>query len=147
MLRVEGPMHFHADVVKSGRHARMRVLCLKGRTGSNPVFRTYIRSNAMRWRFYHYRKKLWIWWITQRPDDNDRYCFYCKCVYGKGKRQRSLDHVIPLFQGGENKPRNMVFACVSCNKQKGSQNVVDFSNGPWLAQRRKTIENQASVAQ
>ena len=47
---------------------------------------------------------------------------YCTCQYcGKklSKNQLTLDHVIPIVQGGKKSWENIVTACKPCNQQKG----------------------------
>ena len=41
-------------------------------------------------------------------------CAYC-CL---GKRKLTLDHIIPLFVGGEHSDLNLIGACLSCNSSK-----------------------------
>lgn len=39
---------------------------------------------------------------------------YCEDNY-------TIDHVVPLSQGGTNFPENIVLACASCNSEKGDR--------------------------
>jgi CRISPR/Cas system Type II protein with McrA/HNH and RuvC-like nuclease domain len=40
----------------------------------------------------------------------------------------TLDHVVPKHKGGQNVRSNLVCACASCNRNKGSQNVFEYMN-------------------
>ena len=42
-----------------------------------------------------------------------------RCYYCKRKRKLTVDHVIPISQGGANTKQNVVPACLSCNSSKG----------------------------
>jgi len=52
-------------------------------------------------------------------------CMYCLCV------ATTVDHVLPLSQGGTNDVRNLVACCRKCNRLKGSGPV----DGPLIARR------------
>jgi len=72
--------------------------------------------------------------------DNHR-CQYCglRC----GPRDLTLDHVVPRSLGGKTTWRNVVTACVSCNRRKGRESpeavgmrLRSVPNKPdWLAPR------------
>jgi len=48
----------------------------------------------------------------------------------------TIDHVIPLFSGGNNSMENIVPACTSCNSSKGKKSLLI-----WMFQQRsKTYE-------
>lgn len=40
------------------------------------------------------------------------------CHYCGGTKRLTLDHVIPMSQGGINRPENIVLACNACNASK-----------------------------
>ena len=46
-------------------------------------------------------------------------CQYCGRPFST--RELTLDHVVPLVQGGENSWTNLVCACVKCNARKGGR--------------------------
>jgi 5-methylcytosine-specific restriction endonuclease McrA len=50
--------------------------------------------------------------------DNGK-CQYCGNQYGKN--QLTLDHVIPIVQGGQKSWENIVTACKPCNQRKGGR--------------------------
>ncbi|RUM41295.1 MAG: hypothetical protein DSY80_09065 [Desulfocapsa sp.] len=43
-----------------------------------------------------------------------------------GYRRATIDHIIPVSQGGENNPENFVAACGFCNSRRGSIVYNDF---------------------
>lgn len=55
----------------------------------------------------------------------------CKCMYcGRkmGDVQLTIDHWIPLEQGGKNDPSNYLSACRKCNKDKGGMDPEAWIN-------------------
>lgn len=46
-------------------------------------------------------------------------CQYCGCKYNKN--QLTLDHVVPIVQGGRKSWENIVTACKPCNQRKGGR--------------------------
>ncbi len=51
-------------------------------------------------------------------------CFYCRVKLTK--RNRSLDHKIPLVRGGTNDIANLVPSCLRCNQRKNVQTADEF---------------------
>ena len=52
----------------------------------------------------------------------DQYtCQYC----GKETRQLTLDHVIPRYRGGEHIWKNVVSACIRCNRRKAGKTPTE----------------------
>lgn len=48
-------------------------------------------------------------------------CFYC------GSTEKiTIDHVVPIFRGGQHKIGNLVPACKSCNSSKGSKLFTEW---------------------
>ena len=47
----------------------------------------------------------------------DSKCCYC------GKEATSLDHIVPRFRSGSTTRNNLIPACVSCNTNKGSEEM------------------------
>lgn len=60
----------------------------------------------------------------------ERKCFYCdKPLFWKRKGHRekgTIDHFIPLADGGSNASDNLVLACKKCNNAKGCQSPADY---------------------
>jgi 5-methylcytosine-specific restriction endonuclease McrA len=46
-------------------------------------------------------------------------CQYCSLKFSA--RHLTLDHVVPVVQGGEKSWENIVTACMSCNQKKGGR--------------------------
>ena len=44
-----------------------------------------------------------------------------KCVYCGTEKELTIDHVIPISQGGKTSFENCVAACKTCNSKKGSR--------------------------
>lgn len=52
-------------------------------------------------------------------------CAYCGCTPRKNQRL-TKDHLLPISQGGETIPENIVPACFSCNSSKGAEDFKDW---------------------
>ena len=46
-------------------------------------------------------------------------CIYCKYVFTYS--QLTIEHLIPLSDGGSNEPSNIALACAACNHSKGKE--------------------------
>lgn len=61
-------------------------------------------------------QRLWRW-LRQKVFQRDRWmCQYCH-KYGD-KVQLQVDHVVPVYLGGNNRLRNLITACRDCNTKK-----------------------------
>lgn len=63
----------------------------------------------------------------QRAAPGQEICRYCSQTVGKIYQTRlqngaTIDHFIPMLNGGRNEPKNSVMACERCNGLKGSIN-------------------------
>jgi hypothetical protein len=80
----------------------------------------------------------------------------CLCQYeGCHNRANTVDHVVPLCQGGRSTWQNLVAACLQCNQQKGGRTpeqagmrLKRVPRGPraHLFERFETILKEASAA-
>lgn len=66
-------------------------------------------------------------------------CYYCGAEIYVGGRQKdpdtaTRDHVTPLSRGGTNSKDNLVWACKSCNQEKGASTLEEYR--ARLIQRR-----------
>jgi 5-methylcytosine-specific restriction endonuclease McrA len=52
-----------------------------------------------------------------------KFCAYCMESF-ENSREKTLDHVEPLYLGGQHSLDNAVIACVSCNSSKGKKSLV-----------------------
>ena len=57
----------------------------------------------------------------------DDCCYYCsqKLDYNTPK-QVHVEHMIPLFRGGSNRPNNLCLSCKQCNDRKGKKTHDEF---------------------
>lgn len=51
-------------------------------------------------------------------------CSYCGCKLTKANF--SVDHVVPCIKGGTSSYFNLTECCITCNEQKGSQDLLSF---------------------
>ena len=55
-------------------------------------------------------------------------CHYCdkKTVRVRGKLQATVDHIVPVSDGGSDDLENLVTACRSCNSKKGTTDYAQY---------------------
>jgi 5-methylcytosine-specific restriction endonuclease McrA len=53
-------------------------------------------------------------------------CHYCKGSFAP--EELTMDHVVPLAQGGKSVKQNLVCACKQCNTDKSSQYSMDWES-------------------
>lgn len=58
--------------------------------------------------------------------DRDRRCVYCRRTIAR--ENATIDHIVPLSQGGNDQSHNRVLCCRRCNQAKG-----DFSLEQWIS--------------
>ena len=63
--------------------------------------------------------------IRDKIKDSFSTCFFC----GKQipRELRTIDHLISLAKGGEDKPDNMVVSCKQCNSEKADLDINDYA--------------------
>lgn len=54
----------------------------------------------------------------------DGHCAYCGCRIAYNEMQ--IDHIVPIYNGGEDVESNMLPACRSCNHYKGTSSLGAF---------------------
>ena len=78
-------------------------------------------------------------------DKNNGRCAYCGCELTY--KTMTLDHVMPLNNGGEDELVNLVAACRSCNHRKNTESIEVFRNSveKWcdILQRDSTTYRNA----
>ena len=52
-----------------------------------------------------------------------------KCFYCGSKKNLEVDHLIPESRGGDNKLKNGVAACTTCNREKGDKTHAEYKPG------------------
>lgn len=76
-------------------------------------------------------------------------CHYCQCQMtecdGVTPTSVTLDHVIPLAQGGDNHRSNMVAACFSCNQDKADAVLGQTPAKPRKKRKHKAKTTRADV--
>jgi HNH endonuclease len=63
-------------------------------------------------------------------------CWYCCGEFAAGKRNRTIDHVVPLALGGTSRLENLRLACGGCNRRKGDMTASAFLTSPVFEARR-----------
>lgn len=61
-----------------------------------------------------------------------RFCSYCMEPF-EGYKDKTADHVEPLYSGGKHSIENIVIACLSCNSSKGKKGLIE-----WLIAAKPT---------
>lgn len=70
------------------------------------------------------KRKSWVRFSRSNVFLRDGYkCQYCG--NGFSKSQLTLDHVIPVVQGGKKNWSNIVTACLKCNQRKGGRTPAE----------------------
>ena len=71
-------------------------------------------------------------------------CFYCgKPFYSK--KEMTIDHIVPLSDGGKDVLGNLILACVGCNARKDSLPLgIMFESKDRLLQATKEYLNLSS---
>ena len=64
-----------------------------------------------------------------------------KCCYCGSNENLTLDHVHPKTKGGRDETRNLVPACLACNRAKGSNHWLTW----WTAQESFDQSNFSKV--
>jgi 5-methylcytosine-specific restriction endonuclease McrA len=78
-------------------------------------------------------------------------CAYCRQAFNK-RTLMSVDHLIPIIEGGRNTPENIVMCCRSCNSRKRSMPLHAFlqrnglTNPHPLAIQREAAQRLAMAA-
>ena len=60
---------------------------------------------------------------------SDPHCHYCgRCIVEMKKS--TIDHVLPLSEGGDDVPENMVLCCLQCNAMKAGRSPAMWAPDP-----------------
>ena len=75
-----------------------------------------------------------------------------RCVYCESSNKLTLDHLAPVSKGGNNKPTNLVTACMTCNCERGTKPWREYASkhvgatGRIERQRRRSIRHLRPLA-
>jgi 5-methylcytosine-specific restriction endonuclease McrA len=64
-------------------------------------------------------------------------CFYCRSQHEPN--DLTIDHVIPIVQGGRHEAANIVLACERCNKSKNNRTLEQWVKR-WYERKKRTSE-------
>lgn len=67
-------------------------------------------------------------------------CQYCEEKFGK--RELTLDHVLPISRGGRTEWENIVAACNPCNSTKGNKLGIKPKRMPWAPSYWELVNNR-----
>jgi 5-methylcytosine-specific restriction endonuclease McrA len=85
--------------------------------------------------------ELWGYEVKQYLLDAFNYtCAYC----GAKDVPLEVEHIIPKSRGGSNRVSNLTIACVSCNREKGSQTAEEYGH-PEVQRRVQASLHDAAV--
>lgn len=73
-------------------------------------------------------------------------CWYCGCTFGAGDRRCTIDHVLPVSQGGKNNLGNLRLACTYCNARRARFPDGVYETSRLLARRRHSAHRDAMLA-
>ena len=71
--------------------------------------------------------RLSSWWKNKL---NNAACYYCEKILAS--KEVTMDHVVPLSQGGKSVKSNLVVACKDCNNKKKNMTTIE-----WLKEQGK----------
>lgn len=84
----------------------------------------------------------------QLVEADDHCCAYCQTCTANSGQPLTVDHIVPVSQGGATQFENLCFACRQCNEFKGAQHAgVDPLTGertPLFNPRRELWETHFS---
>lgn len=60
-----------------------------------------------------------------------------KCIICQSTERLTLDHIVPISQGGSNELENLQLLCVACNSSKGPKSMEDWQNSKYYKKHFK----------
>lgn len=78
-------------------------------------------------------------WLRSRAGEAQNWkCCWCGIVTtDSGRRQGTLEHIIPVSMGGKDVIENVALACRKCNSMRGNTPVDEFLSGGIDTRTRK----------
>jgi len=120
-----------------------RLAWLRGEEAKDPNSANSRRARVPRSVRRHWKLNLWF--------DGYRLCHWCRqtMVWPQKKHERcvpdfcTLEHVVPLSEGGVDGPGNLVLACRSCNELRTNADLrARIEAGDGEAVRRELMEKE-----
>lgn len=68
---------------------------------------------------------------------DDFQCAYCGVRALEDQAILHIDHIVPLFAGGQDIASNLITACDACNMSKGSTRLPPDQEARYLAEARR----------
>ncbi|HBI7094978.1 HNH endonuclease (plasmid) [Clostridium perfringens] len=62
-------------------------------------------------------------YIVKLKNENDVCCY---CGKKLSRRERTLEHILPINRGGETVPENLAVCCEKCNKEKSDMTLQEY---------------------
>lgn len=78
-------------------------------------------------------------------------CFYCERKVSQAgvhpwlSHHATLDHVVPVSQGGGSAAGNLVLACLACNERKGDRQAEEFLNDTQIFRTAPTAAKMQAL--
>lgn len=63
--------------------------------------------------------------VPKLLDRDGNACYYCREPF-TDERVPTIDHIVPISEGGGNTQANMVLACDWCNEKRGTKTVDQY---------------------
>jgi 5-methylcytosine-specific restriction endonuclease McrA len=83
--------------------------------------RSYYRNHPEKWLNYNGRRRAALAEASPEVEAWIGYLLGQPCAYCGDTEQIEIDHVVPLARGGTHEIANLVAACFTCNRGKGSK--------------------------
>ncbi len=91
--------------------------------------KAYYRKNPQKGRDRRQKHRATIAKVPSLPYDFDSICkqygYICLCCK-RSDKPLTIDHIIPISQGGFNTKKNIQPLCHSCNSSKGNRHCTDY---------------------
>lgn len=68
-----------------------------------------------------------------------------RCVYCGSRKHLSLDHLRPRSRAGNNLPKNLVTACLTCNKTRGTKPWWKFAENSEVIRRVRRTRRRGII--
>lgn len=94
--------------------------------------------------------KIWSQWTRDKLkydreaifERDGHICFHCKKEYSDDELE--VDHLIPLVENGSNKEDNLVTSCRTCNRKRGSTNLIQWQKSNSVKNDNQTVSKKVT---